>query len=327
MPAALDYNATLVEREDLSDALAIFKVKPDEPVSGRGWFVPGQYMVLGLNNEAKPELGSVRRPMSIASSPQQTDTIDFYIRYVAHPESDNPLTHLLWAAKSGDRIYARVRPTGHFTVRHCVGESDDRLKVFVAAGTGLAPFLSQVESEVALDPGVSLAGSAILHGASYPNELGYRERLEQLARDNWLRYLPTISRPKQAPQWSGDSGRVEDFFRPQRLEALEAALGLDAGQFCPERVAVFICGLNGTIATTIERLLPRGFVPDNRRFRKALELAEDTPASVFFEQYDSTPIVDVRNEDEVRRLRGLYTATAGASRSAVASGAGQISVG
>ena len=207
MPAALEYNATLVGREDLSQALAVFKVKPDAPVSGAGWFVPGQYMVIGLNNETDTALGSVRRPMSIASSAQQTDTIDFYIRYVAHPESDNPLTHLLWKAQVGDRIYARVRPTGHFTVQHCVGADDRRLKIFVAAGTGLAPFLSQVESDVAVDPSCSLAQYAMLHGASYPAELGYRDRLEVLAANNGLRYLPTVSRPSESVDWTGSAGR------------------------------------------------------------------------------------------------------------------------
>jgi ferredoxin--NADP+ reductase len=85
----LVYNATLRKRVDLTDALTIFRIDPDEPPATRPWFVPGQYCVLGMNNEAKPELGSVRRSMSIASAPEDEGPVEFYIRYVSKPESDN----------------------------------------------------------------------------------------------------------------------------------------------------------------------------------------------------------------------------------------------
>ena len=66
MAKLLEYNATLAERIDLTDALSIFRVKPDQMPAERPWFVPGQYCVLGMNNAEKPELGSVRRSMSRA---------------------------------------------------------------------------------------------------------------------------------------------------------------------------------------------------------------------------------------------------------------------
>ena len=53
----------------------------------RPWFVPGQYCVLGMNNADKPELGSVRRSMSIASAPEDEGPIEFYIRWVAKPKN------------------------------------------------------------------------------------------------------------------------------------------------------------------------------------------------------------------------------------------------
>ena len=58
MAKPLEYNATLTERIDVTDALTIFRVTPDKMPEKRPWFVPGQYCVLGLNNAAKPELGS-----------------------------------------------------------------------------------------------------------------------------------------------------------------------------------------------------------------------------------------------------------------------------
>ena len=209
MAKLLEYNATLVERQDLTDKLAVFRVRPDGGVPGEGaWFVPGQYMVIGLNNETKPELGRVQRPMSIASPPEQRDPIDFYIRYVDHPESENPLTHLLWEIKGGARMYARVHATGKFTIRDTVGEDDDRLLIFVAAGTGLAPFLSMVESDLLRDPRADLSRYVMIHGASYSADLGYRDRLEQLAKENGLKYLPTVSRAHQEQNFEGTAGRA-----------------------------------------------------------------------------------------------------------------------
>ena len=59
MAKPLVYNATLVERIDLEPALSIFKIKPDEAPtgeapSGEAWFVPGQYMTIGLNRDVVP---------------------------------------------------------------------------------------------------------------------------------------------------------------------------------------------------------------------------------------------------------------------------------
>ena len=88
MAKPLEYNATLNERVDITDALTLFRVTPDQPPAQRPWFVPGQYCVLGLNNAEKPELGSVRRSMSIASAPEDDGPTEFYIRWVAKPESE-----------------------------------------------------------------------------------------------------------------------------------------------------------------------------------------------------------------------------------------------
>ncbi len=121
MAKPLEYNATLVERVDVTDALTLFRVQPDQPPTERPWFVPGQYCVLGANNAEKPELGSVRRSMSIASAPEDDGPIEFYVRFVSKPESENPLTHLLWKLKAGDRMYMRPVAAGVFTVKDTIG--------------------------------------------------------------------------------------------------------------------------------------------------------------------------------------------------------------
>lgn len=300
----LAYNATLVGREDLTPTLSIFRVEPDEDLPGTGpWFVPGQYMVIGLNNEEQPELAGVLRPMSIASAPEDRDVVEFYIRYVNHPTSDNPLTHLLWKAKAGDRMFMRPKPAGKFTLLDTVGSDDPRLLVFVSAGTGLAPFVSIVRSFHNREPEASLSRFAVLHGVSYPDDLGYREELTALQESHGLRYVPTVSRPGEASDWSGATGRVETLFAPDQLPELEARLGLDSGDLRPQGAAVFVCGLQGTIGKTIEHLAGRGFVPDHKRIRTALGIDDEAADSLFFEQYDTEPVIDLNDADLLERLR------------------------
>ena len=305
MARLLTYNATLVERIDLNESLAIFKIRPDEFDPQPGWFDPGQYLTLGLNNEQVPDLGSVRRPMSIASHPSQTGTADFYIRYVNAPESDNPLTHLLWPLETGARLWVSKRPIGHFTVEHCTGTDDPRKRVLVAAGTGLAPFTSMVFEQIAHDPNVDLSQWAILHAASYPSDIGYRDTLSALRDQHQLIYAPSISRPNEAPEWDEHTGRVEDFFAADRLASTEALLGLGEGMLTPEHAVIYICGLNGTIANIIERLLSRGYVPNHRKIRRALGVPDEAPSTLYFEPYDNTPVVDIKDPDNVARLMAL----------------------
>jgi ferredoxin--NADP+ reductase len=308
MAKPLEYNATLAERIDVTDALSIFRVQPDQMPAERPWFVPGQYCVLGMNNAEKPELGSVRRSMSIASAPEDTGATEFYIRFVSKPESENPLTHLLWKLKTGDRMYMRPVAAGVFTVKDTVGVDDPRLRVMVAAGTGSAPFVSMVRSEIRRDPSTDLSKYVLLHGASYSADLGYRDELIQMVDRNRLKYWGTVSRPKEDAGWKGDTGRVEGFFDGARLEDLEKRLGLPPGGFTPKNVVIFICGLTGTITGTILPLIDRGFVPDFKRIREALGVPPETKDSVFYEQYDTEPVINVKDEAVVAPLRARMQA-------------------
>jgi ferredoxin--NADP+ reductase len=302
-PKPLVYNATLTQREDLTDALTLFRVRPDEMPEKQPWFAPGQYCVLGMNNDAMPALGSVRRSMSIASAPEDDGPIEFYIRFVSKPESENPLTHLLWKLKDGDRLYMRAVAAGVFTVKDTIGESDPRVRITVAAGTGSAPFVSMVRSELRRDPKVDLSKWVILHGASYPSDLGYRDELHHMVENNRLRYWGTVSRPKEAPDWKGDTGRVEEYFAPHRIAELERRIGIAPGQLSPKTAAIFICGLQGTIANTIIHLLDRGFVPDFKRMREALGVPTEVPPSLFYEQYDTEPVIDIKTPAVIEPLR------------------------
>lgn len=314
MAEPIAYNATIVERENLGVRLAIFRVRPDSSGSLDAPLVPdfiaGQYAVLGANNVREPEKGSVRRAYSIASPPEEKRWLEFYIRRVGKPASDNPLTHLLWEMDAGSQLWLGPKITGRFTLADTIGEDDPRLKIFVAAGTGLAPFVAILKQNIARskiakgDP----PPCVILHGASHPHELGYKEDLELVMNHVARRYFPTVSRPNQHPEWRGDIGRVETFFNAERIEPLERRLGINPGDINPEKCVVFVCGLQGTISQTLMALFKRGFTPDERKLRTALEISPDIPASIFFEQYDATPVIDLSNRDFLEGLKRSFPA-------------------
>lgn len=283
------YNATLVGREDLSPTLALFRVLPDEvPPPGRPWFESGQYVSLGLNVEDPAAPHATLRPYSIASAPEERRWLELYIRLASVPESPEPFTPLLWPHRVGDRLYASPKIAGRFTETHTVGGGDRRVRVFAAAGTGIAPFVSAARSAAARGREDLLARMVVLHGASHVHELGYRGDLEALV-PRGLRYVPTVSRPADNPDWSGHAGRVETLF--------------DRESFSPEAAVVYVCGFTGTITSTVERLVRRGFVPEDRRLRRLLQVPEGLPPSLFYEQYDTTPILDPQDEARLAELR------------------------
>ena len=300
MAKVLEYNARVVQRVDHTPDLSSFITRQDEPLDGDPAFVPGQYVAIGLNNTARPELGSVRRAMSITSAPEEVGVLEFYVRRVSKPASENPLTHILWELEEGDRLFVSRKPVGRFTLEDTINRPE-ALKVLVAAGTGIAPFVSMVRSRRLSSKTPDMRDLVLLHGASYPEDLVYRQELEDAASRFGLQYFSTISRPSEAKDWQGAVGRVEDFFLPQRLEALETKLVQGAGALKPGRAGVLVCGLQGTIAESIKRLAARGFMPHDRKIRGALEL--EHPASLWWEQYDNEPVIDLEDVDLISSLR------------------------
>lgn len=297
-------NATLLDWEELSPTLRIFRIRPDAiPPLGEKWFEAGQYVMLGLNVEQQGRAFSVQRAYSVASPPEERRWLELYIRRIAHPETELPFTHLLWARPRGDRLHVGRRFAGRFTLAQTVRPEDPRLRVFVAAGTGLAPFVSIVRSELERGGAAQVAKMVVLHGARHPQELGFREDLELVLNRLSQRYWPTVSRGDGAPGWPGHRGRVETFFDDEKLETLEQRLGLAAGGLTPGTALVYVCGFRGTIAESVVRLISRGFVPDDRRLRQILEVPEDAESSLFFEQYDPGLIIDPMDETLLQKLR------------------------
>jgi len=145
-------------------------------------------------------------------------------------------------------------------------EDDGRTCVFVASGTGLAPFMSMIRTLCARKQTRDIV---LLHGASLDVDLAWRDELDSLAagRSFPLRYLPTVSRPQQCPAWTGLTGRVEAVFASQ----------LDRLAIRPADATIYACGNPDMIDAVAAMAATRGFPPDQVRRERYWVDKQGTP--------------------------------------------------
>jgi len=228
-------NAVLVARELLSPTVARLVVRPD---AGIGAFVAGQYLALGVRIDDRV----VQRPYSTASDPATADAHEFLVRRVP----DGALTPRLWALPIGTRVRLGT-PKGAFSLV----ADDRRPHLFVATGTGLAPFLGMLRT-LARRP--NPPRTILVHGAARMEDLVCGDEIAALAAGGLpLLYVPTVSRPDDPANggWRGRTGRAETV-----LGSVLRSVNLP-----PNGLAAFLCGNPGMVAAAEIALLAGGVAP------------------------------------------------------------------
>lgn len=232
------YTGRLSRWEHIAEGLAIVGVQVlENPFP----FNPGQYATLGLmGTQAK----LVQRPMSISSSADRLDEYEFFIRLVQGGE----FTPLLWERRVSDPINIKGAK-GRFVL-----QEDGRTCLLVASGTGLAPFVSMIET---LRDRGQTRDMVLLHGVSHDFDLAWRNQLQALAASGEfpLRYAGTVSRPQNCPDWHGLTGRVETVTPGQ----------MDAFGLTPENTTIYLCGNPDMIEAVEMMAAGRGFPPEQVR--------------------------------------------------------------
>jgi ferredoxin-NADP reductase len=151
----------------------------------------------------------------------------------------------LFEMQPGDCIEMRP-PLGLFVLRQPPRDS-----IFIATGTGIAPFRSMLQAH--LD--AASTAFTLLFGVRYESHLLYRAEFEELAlRHPHFRFWPTLTRPD--PAWTGRQGRVQMHL----AEAIGERRDLD----------IYLCGL-------------KEMVDDVRAVLKALGFDRK---QIFYEKYD-----------------------------------------
>ena len=238
-PAAPQYNASLVRRDDATESLSTFWVLFDAEATP---FVAGQYMTIGVMVDGK----IVQRPYSVASAPAVagSDGYEFYVRLV----EGGTFTPLLWRLPVGHSM-RMIGPKGKFMLQ----PDDERTHIFISSGTGNAPFVAMMR-QLLIDGRTRPV--VFLNGVSYADELGYREVLDEWEASGTypVTYVPTVSRPDDPrnKEWMGRTGRVEMILGPVLDE-----LGLS-----PADSIAYICGNPDMILAAEATLLERGYAED-----------------------------------------------------------------
>ena len=253
----------------LKEDLAIFKIKPpDGPIPD---FKAGQFVTLGLPVKSEGDK-IIRRAYSIASPPEQKKHFELYIRWVRKPVPGR-LTTELFERREGDEIFW-LKPTGPFGLvdKRPDGSPDTRRIVMVGGGTGLAPFIS---AALHLKAARDKREIVLLHGASYVDELGYRELLTELeeesidkGKDHWnFKYRPSISRPDEwlNRHWGGHKGRVETYMKLDPATGKSPLEELVGEKITPENTMFYVCGWQGTVDGGMQYLAPLGFVEERKK--------------------------------------------------------------
>ena len=173
---------------------------------------------------------TITRAYSIASAPNG-NRIELCLNRVR----EGRFSPLLFDMKPGDSLGMKG-PLGYFVLRN-----PGRDVLFIATGTGIAPFRSMLKAH--LVQGLKQEYT-LLFGVRYEPNLLYREEFEALARQYPnFRFWPTISRPDEG--WTGKRGRVQLHID----EALGNRRDLD----------IYICGMREMVDEVRNNLKLLGF--------------------------------------------------------------------
>lgn len=201
--AHIPFAATLLERRDLSEDTALFRILPEasalEPLSA---FIPGQFVQLSV-----PGGGEV--PISPADLPGADGTLELCVRRVGH------VTELLHQAPAGAPLGIR----GPFGTGFPLQEMEGRPVLLLAGGLGIAPLRSLLMH--LLRNQERFGEITLMYGARRPKLMLFREELAALAGKGGLRLYLTVDFAPEEPagNYSCAVGLLPDLLKGYRFDA------------------------------------------------------------------------------------------------------------
>src|SRR6266852_2461353 len=203
-------------------------------------FVPGQWLSLKTSTLDGEE---ITRAYSIASPPSEDARFAFCLNRV----QDGFMSNYLCDMREGAEITFQG-PFGAFILRPPLRDT-----VFIATGTGIAPFRSMLHWLLAEGDRHRGREFWLLFGARGEQDIYYREEFERLAAEHdYFHFLPTLSRA--AADWKGLRGYVQQH------------MGEIVGM-CSDMHA-YICGLDKMFKANRELLKSLGWDRTSIRYEK-----------------------------------------------------------
>lgn len=201
--AHIPFAATLLERRDLSEDTALFRILPEASALGPlSAFIPGQFVQLSV-----PGGGEV--PISPADLPGADGTLELCVRRVGH------VTELLHQAPAGTPLGIR----GPFGTGFPLQEMEGRPVLLLAGGLGIAPLRSLLMH--LLRNQERFGEITLMYGARRPKLMLFREELAALAGKGGLRLYLTVDFAPEEPagNYSCAVGLLPDLLKGYRFDA------------------------------------------------------------------------------------------------------------
>ncbi len=209
-------------------------------------FIAGQFlqMLCPIPDPKNPgKTKELIRSYSIASAPEETNFLEFCIKLVP----GGAFTPTLWDKRVGDKIDLRG-PHGKFIVHEPV----DYNTVFIAAGTGIAPFWGMIQHLLSIGVKQDIL---LVFGVRYEDDLLYADEFKALAlKHPNFRPIFTLSRPRHPETWWGESGYVQSLLAKHIRD--------------PLHTKAFICGLTPMIEASVVELEKLGFTKETIHYER-----------------------------------------------------------
>lgn len=227
--------ATIIEYKKLTEDVFELSFKPENPIN----FSAGQFITFKIDDAAPPCF----RAYSISSSPQNPAQMEVCVKIVANGRGSNWLNKL----KINDKVQF-IGPNGKFVFN----AAPDKKVLFIATGTGIAPFKSMIEDQLLSKN--NKQQMHLLFGLRHINGIFYKELFEDLAAQHPnFKFDLTLSRPENG-DWPGKTGRVTDLLQQIEID--------------PRQTEVYICGLKDMIESVGAILKEKGLPEEAVHFEK-----------------------------------------------------------
>ncbi len=181
----------LVENFSGTPEVQIVRLKP---VDGKPMkFDAGMFvMIYGIDPDGKQYIG---RAFSIASDPD-SEIMEFFVV----KEHNGHRSHFL-DSKIGDKFIVSG-PSGQFRF---VPEEDKKV-LFIAGGTGFAPFISMMRNIKKHNYGTD---AILIYSVKYPSEIILKDELYSLSKELKMKKVITVTRPSEGDHWDGEKGHID----------------------------------------------------------------------------------------------------------------------
>tara|TARA_Y100000310_G_scaffold97479_1_gene95114 strand:- start:3733 stop:4416 length:684 start_codon:yes stop_codon:yes gene_type:complete len=180
-------NAKIIDIIDETSKVKTFKFKLDEQID----YEPGQFIMLILEEGEGESKTVARRAYSISSwNSQPTNEITITLNHTPHGK----FSTCLFNSKIGDKFRADG-PHGLFKLNN-----SDKPVLFLAAGTGITPLMTMIESLKDSDREMTL-----VYSIKKKEDIIFSKKLQEIADSKRLKFIPTLTQ-EEAEGWK--TGRV-----------------------------------------------------------------------------------------------------------------------